>query len=72
MADFNRNPELLNKESTRRGHPPRIIAESLQALTREYIRQANQEGRYITLEMLSNYLKRQGTKFQHQNAWAYS
>jgi len=60
MADYNRNPELLEKESTRRGHPPRIIAESLQALAREYVRQANRDGRYITLEMLSDYLKQHG------------
>ena len=44
MADYNRNPELLEKESARRGHPPRIIEDSLQALTREYVRQANRDG----------------------------
>ncbi len=60
MADYNRNPELLNKQPVRRGHPPRIIADSMQALTREYVRQANQNGRYITLEMLSDYLKKHG------------
>ena len=60
MADYNRNPELLEKESARRGHPPRIIEDSLQALTREYVRQANRDGRYITLEMLSDYLKQHG------------
>lgn len=62
MADYNRNPELLNINSKKRGHPPRIIADLLQSLTREYIRQANQDGRYITLEMLSNYLKEHGNE----------
>lgn len=62
MADYNRNPELLDIESFQRGHPPRAIADSLQALTRDYIRQANHEGRYITLEMLSEYLKQNGNE----------
>ncbi len=62
MADYNRNPELLNTEPARRGHPPRVIADSLQTLTREYVRQANQDGRYITLEMLSDYLKKHGNE----------
>ena len=60
MADYNRNPALLDIESVQRGHPPRVIADSLQALTRDYIRQANREGRYITLDMLSDYLKLNG------------
>lgn len=60
MTDYNRNPDLLDKESLRRGHPPRIITDSLQAITREYVRQANYEGRHITLEMLSDYLEQQG------------
>lgn len=60
MADYNRNPELLNKESASRGHPSRIIPDALQTITREYIRQANRDGRYITLEMLSDYLNQHG------------
>lgn len=50
----------MDAESFRRGHPPRIIADTSQALIRDYVRQANQEGRYITLEMLSDYLKQNG------------
>ena len=57
MANYNRNPDLLALQSLSRGHPPRILAVSKQAITREYIRQANYEGRYITLEMLSDYLR---------------
>jgi len=62
MADYNRSPDLLEKQSHRRGHPPKIIADFLQAITREYIRQANLEGRHISLEMLSDYLKQQGAE----------
>lgn len=62
MADYNRNPDLLDNASARRGHPPRIIADSLQALTRDYVRRANQDGRYITLDMLSDYLKAHGNE----------
>jgi len=57
MADYNRNPALLDIESVQRGHPPRVITDSLQSFTRDYIRQANREGRYTTLDMLSDYLK---------------
>ena len=62
MADYNRNPELLNKKSASRGHPSRIISDALQTITREYIRQANRDGRYITLEMLSDYLNQHGNR----------
>jgi len=57
MADYNRNPDLLDKESPQRGHPPRILTDSLQVITRKYVRQANSEGRHMTLEVLSDYLK---------------
>jgi len=60
MADYNRNPDLLEIESLRRGHPPRIIGDSLQTLTREYIRRANYEGYHITLSTLSDYLEKKG------------
>ena len=62
MANYNRNPDLLALQSLSRGHPPRILAVSKQAITREYIRQANYEGRYITLEMLSDILRKQGVE----------
>ena len=62
MADYNRSPDLLEKQSHRRGHPPKIIADFLQAILLSYIRQANLEGRHISLEMLSDYLKQQGAE----------
>lgn len=60
MANYNRNPDLLNKEALNRGRPPRIISDSLQTITREFVRQANFDGRYITLDMLSEYIDKQG------------
>ena len=60
MADYNQDPNLLDKKSPSRGHPPRIIDDSLQTITRKYIRKANSEGSHSTLEMLSDYLKKKG------------
>ena len=58
MADAKRRPAgLMQAESIRRGHPPRVLSDSLQTMTREYVRQANREGSHITLEMLAEYLK---------------
>ncbi len=61
MADSNRNPDVLEREvSLRRGRPPRAIADSLQTITRDSVRQANREGAHITLEMLAAHLKEEG------------
>jgi transposase len=58
MADSRRSPAwLIQDEFIHRGRPPRVISDALQTKTREYVRQANQEGSHITLEMLSEYLK---------------
>jgi transposase len=58
MADSKRSPTwLIQDEFIHRGRPPRVISDSLQTKTREYVRQANREGSHITLEMLSAYLK---------------
>src|SRR5688572_28642785 len=62
MVDSKRSPAwLIQDESIRRGRPPRVISDSLQTMTREYVRQANREGSHITLEMLSEYLKEEGS-----------
>lgn len=61
MADSRRSAAwLIQDEVIPRGRPPRVIADSLQTMTREYVRQANREGSHITLEMLSAYLKEKG------------
>lgn len=62
MADSKRSPAgLIQEESIRRGRPPRVLSDSLQTITREYVRQANREGSHLTLEMLSEYLKEEGS-----------
>ena len=62
MADSKRSPAwLIQDESIRRGRPPRVISDSLQTMTRESVRQAHREGSHITLEMLSEYLKEEGS-----------
>ena len=57
MADYHRRPEALDRGAAqRRGRPPRAIADSLQTITRDYVRQANREGTHITLEMVAEQL----------------
>ena len=56
MADFNRNPDFLQPMRAR-GRPQRIISDQCQTIARSFIRNANAEGNYITLEMLHEHLK---------------
>ena len=61
MADSKRSPAwFIQEDSMRRGRPPRAIADSLQTITRDYVRQANREGAHITLEMVAEHLKEAG------------
>jgi transposase len=57
MADCNRGVSFVDKEEIHRGRPPRALSSSMQTATREYVRKANREGAYITLEMLHQHLK---------------
>lgn len=60
MADDHRSPDFLEREdSPWRGRPPRAIADSLQTITRDYVRRANQDGKHITLAMLTEHLEEQ-------------
>jgi len=56
MADYNRNPELLNGATKMRGRPSHAICSSYQEMVRSYIRSANQKGEYITLENIRTFL----------------
>ena len=49
MADYNRDPGLLDKPAKLRGRPLYAVNASYQEATRSYIRAANQKGEYITL-----------------------
>ncbi len=57
MADYNRDPELLNQPSKPRGRPIYAVGASYQESTRSYVRAANKKGEHITLSDINNYLK---------------
>jgi transposase len=57
MADHNRGVDFMSQEEIHRGRPPRVLSDSIQTITREYVREANKEGRYITLETLCQHIK---------------
>ena len=57
MADHNRGVKFEAQAETRRGRRPLALSDSLQTVTREYVREANREGAYITLGMLCQHLE---------------
>lgn len=57
MADYNRDPSLLDKPAKLRGRPIYAISASYQETTRSYIRTANKKGEYITLADIKNFLE---------------
>ena len=57
MADNSRGVDLVDPEEIIRGRPPRVLADSMQTIVREYVREANREGSYVTLEMLCRHLE---------------
>jgi len=56
MADFNRDPKLLEQPPKIKGRPDHVMPDSLQSIIREYIRSANKEGEFITLDLLRQQL----------------
>jgi transposase len=56
MSDYNRGINFEVTESPFKGRPQRALSEAIQTVVREYIRQANKEGAYITLEMLCQHI----------------
>ncbi len=57
MADYNRDPSLLDKPAKMRGRPVYAVSASHQEAVRAYIRSANKQGRHITLADIQNFLK---------------
>ncbi|MCP4461095.1 MAG: hypothetical protein GY816_24205 [Cytophagales bacterium] len=57
MADHNRGVDFTNQDPVYRGRPQRLLSDSMQAVTRDYVRRSNREGCYITLEKLCEYLE---------------
>ncbi len=57
MADYSRGVNFDFVEKAFRGRPQRALSDSTQTIVRDYIRTANKEGAYITLEMLYQHLE---------------
>lgn len=56
MADFKRDPDLLEKLPQNKGRPNYAMPDAMQSIVRDYIRAANQEGLFITQEVLRQHL----------------
>ena len=57
MADYNRDPKLLDEPNRLRGRPTHAVSVTHQEAVRTYIRSANQQGKYITLSDIEGFLK---------------
>jgi transposase len=57
LADFNRDPTLLDEPAKMRGRPEHAVNISHQEAVRTYIRSANKNGEYITLTHIRDFLK---------------
>ncbi len=57
MADYNRDPSLLDEPTKTRGRPVYAVSASHQEAVRSYIRTANIKGQHITLADIQNFLK---------------
>ena len=57
MADYSRGVDFDKESIVYRGRPQRALSDSAQTIVREYIRNANKEGAYMTLETLWQYLE---------------
>jgi transposase len=57
MASYHKDPDSLNAPLQFRGRPTYSVDVSHQEAVRSYIRQANLEGRYITLETIRSFLQ---------------
>ncbi len=56
MADYNRDPNLLERPPSDRGRKSYSIDASFQEKARAYIREANSNGSYITLGKIHEFL----------------
>lgn len=59
MASYNKDPRNLDAPPKLRGRPEYSIGAFYQEMVRFYIRTANAEGKYITLETIAKYLQEQ-------------
>ena len=59
MADYNKNPDFLQQPGSHRGKPEYAVSDNCQPIVRSYIRTANRNGNYITLDMLHDFLQKE-------------
>jgi transposase len=59
MASYNKDPDSLNALPKAKGCPKYAISGSYQEIVRSFIRKANAEGKYITIETIANFLQDQ-------------
>ena len=57
MAEYNRDPKLLDEPSRLRGRPAHALSVTHQEAVRGYVRSANRQGKYITLSDIGDFLK---------------
>ncbi len=57
LADYNRNPNLLDKPTKMRGRPAHAVNVSHQESIRAYIRNSNKKGEYLTLENIREFFR---------------
>ena len=57
MADYGRNPILLDQPAKVRGRPAHAVSVSNQEAVRTFIRTANKNGEYITLATIRDFLQ---------------
>jgi len=65
MADYNRDPNLLDEPTKMRGRPVHAVNVSYQESVRTYIRSANRNGEYITLENIREFLDEVSNELFH-------
>ena len=58
MADFRRDPSLLDKAPEPKGRPDHTIDSSHEEVVRGFIRKANQNGQYVTTSTLSDIIQK--------------
>jgi transposase len=59
MADYSRDPSLLDKPTKMRGCPAHSVSTSYQEAVRTFIRTANKNGEYITLTAIRDFLAKE-------------
>jgi transposase len=58
MADHNRGVDFSEQVAPLKGRPPKALSDSMQSVTREYVRSANKNGAHITLDLLCKHLEK--------------